>query len=103
MEPAAGLGTEPVGTVGPMGDRGEGGGAAHGPSAPPATTSPAAIDRLQGSWRWGRVFAAVWLVYLVPTAMDAWQNPHRPLRVLGLVALAAFSVVYMRSFWVIRR
>ena len=76
-----------AGTVGPMA----------------ANDRQASIDRLQGSWRWGRLFAAVWLVYLVPTAMDAWDNPNRALRVLGLVALAAFSAVYLRSFWTIRR
>ena len=68
-----------------------------------ANERQASIDRLQGSWRWGRLFAAVWLVYLVPTAMDAWDNPNRALGVLGLVALAAFSAVYLRSFWTIRR
>ncbi|MEO6822992.1 MAG: histidine kinase [Candidatus Nanopelagicales bacterium] len=64
-----------------------------GPAA--ADCAPAAA---WDGWRhgWGVLFAAVWLVFLVPTALDAWDRNSEPLvRVAGVLLMAAFVVTYL--------
>ncbi|HEY7859637.1 MAG TPA: sensor histidine kinase [Candidatus Nanopelagicales bacterium] len=49
-------------------------------------------------WRhgWGVLFAAIWLIFLVPTALDAWdRNPDLLVRIAGGALLAAFVVTYL--------
>ena len=49
-------------------------------------------------WRhgWGVLFAAIWLIFLVPTALDAWDRNAEPLvRIAGGALLIAFVVTYL--------
>jgi two-component system sensor histidine kinase DesK len=65
---------------------------------PPAT----AHDGLQGKWRWGWAFSAIWLVYLSDAVVAAWANPSPPRAVLGVAAIAAFGLLYVWAFGSIR-
>src|SRR4051812_15472076 len=49
--------------------------------------------RLRGPGRW-RLFAGVWLIYLLPAFHEAWTGHGGADRVLRLLLLAAFCYVY---------
>ena len=65
---------------------------------PPAT----AHDGLQGKWRWGWAFSAIWLVYLSDAVVAAWANPSPPRAVLGVAAIAVFGLLYVWAFGSVR-
>ncbi|MGZ4611993.1 MAG: hypothetical protein ACXV1K_02300 [Kineosporiaceae bacterium] len=51
--------------------------------------------------RWGRLswaFAAVWLIYLVPTLQDAATRPNLAARIVGVGAVLGFAVEYALVF-----
>jgi two-component system sensor histidine kinase DesK len=50
--------------------------------------------RLNGRGRW-RIFAGVWLLYLLPGFTSAWNEHSGPDRVLRLALLVAFCYVYV--------
>jgi len=60
-------------------------------------------DRQGRPGRFGVVFAAVWLVFLVYGFRDAWALLPGVRGWLGLVSLAGFVAVYLGSFAGIRR
>jgi two-component system sensor histidine kinase DesK len=67
-----------------------------------AYAGDAPANQFEGRWRWGWVFAAVWLVYLTGTLEDALNADHLVQQVVGVVALAAFATLYVWSFLVVR-
>ncbi|SDG49408.1 sensor histidine kinase [Klenkia brasiliensis] len=54
-------------------------------------------------WRWGGLFAVVWLVYLLQPVHTAWGAPAPGTRVLALAALAAFAAGFAVFFHWLRR
>lgn len=68
-----------------------------------ARERPALADRLEGRWRWGWLFGAVWLVYLGDTLHDAATNPQPVLAVVGTTAVVLFGVLYVATFLGVRR
>jgi two-component system sensor histidine kinase DesK len=67
-----------------------------------AFAGDAPANLLEGRWRWGWVFAAVWLFYLTGVLEDALTADHVVQRVVGTAALVAFGVLYVWSFLVVR-
>lgn len=57
----------------------------------------------EGRWRWGWVFASIWLVYLAEPVRVAWREDRPVARAIGLLALAVFAVHYVRTWTVVRR
>jgi two-component system sensor histidine kinase DesK len=60
-------------------------------------------DGLAGRWRWGPLFASIWLIYLAGAFQAAWRYPGIALRALALVAIVGFSVLYVSSWFWMRR
>jgi two-component system sensor histidine kinase DesK len=52
----------------------------------------------RGAW----LFAAVWLVYLIPALQTAWQLDSPQRRAAGVITVLAFSALYVRAFYLIR-
>ncbi|HST84138.1 MAG TPA: sensor histidine kinase [Kineosporiaceae bacterium] len=50
----------------------------------------------------GRLFALVWLAYLVPTFQTAWALPNPARRFIGLVIVVLFAALYVRVFYLAR-
>ena len=55
----------------------------------------------RGRLRW--IFAAIWLVYLVPVLQEAVRRPNGLERAVGIGAVLAFSGLYVWSFMQLRR
>ena len=53
--------------------------------------------------RLGWIFAAIWLIYLVPVVQQALGRPSTVQRVAGVAVVVAFSVGYVWSFLQLRR
>jgi two-component system, NarL family, sensor histidine kinase DesK len=53
--------------------------------------------------RLGWIFAAIWLVYLVPVLQEALGRARTVDRVVGAAAVVAFSVAYVLSFVAVRQ
>ncbi len=86
----------PVGAT-PDTPSGVAGRSATSPASPPPTPPG---NRLAGRWRYGWVWAAIWLAYLAQPLREAWQNDGLKLRLTGVTAIAlfaAFFVVALRS------
>ena len=60
-----------------------------------STTSDAAVERATRRWRYGWIFAAVWLFYLGQPLSEILDEPERWKQVLGLVSLAAFVALFL--------
>ena len=54
----------------------------------------AALERTRGE-RFGWIFAAVWLFYLLDTVSALISQPSMPWRVIGLIAVALFGITYL--------
>jgi len=66
-------------------------------SLPSVSTTPVDADRPAGPRRWGLMFAAIWLFYLLSPLTAAWDR--QDLRGwIGVVATLAFAVVYLSVF-----
>jgi two-component system, NarL family, sensor histidine kinase DesK len=63
----------------------------------------AVVDQSQGRWRLGWLFGSVWLVYLSDTVRTAWQVDHLLPRVVGLLSVLLFAVLYVSSWLLVRR
>jgi two-component system sensor histidine kinase DesK len=57
-----------------------------------------ATSQLQGRWRWAWVYAAVWLVFLVPSFLDALHERNRPRGWAGAAILFGFCIFYVRTW-----
>src|SRR5690348_6272653 len=73
-----------------------------GYDADDAYAGEAPANQVQGRWKWGWVFAAVWLFYLTGTLEDATNARHLVQQVAGVLALVAFGVLYIWTFVVVR-
>jgi two-component system sensor histidine kinase DesK len=73
-----------------------------GYDADDAYAGDAPANQFEGRWKWGWVFAAIWLVYLTGTLEDAVNAGHVVQRVVGVLALVAFGALYIWSFLVVR-
>src|SRR5262245_29391520 len=60
--------------------------------------SPDRSPRARFFWLW----AAVWLFYMAGPISDAWHRPEIWQRAVGLVAAAAFCVIYVVGFLSVR-
>jgi two-component system sensor histidine kinase DesK len=60
------------------------------PVADPATGPPT-----NRAWKYGWIFAAVWLFYLSGTVTTLWHDDNEWTRYLGLTAVAGFAVTYL--------
>jgi len=56
----------------------------------------------QQGWRWGWLFAAIWLVYLVDPLRDAATADSWLSRAAVVTAVVVFAVLYVRA-WVVSR
>lgn len=63
---------------------------------------PAPAGQLEARWRWGWVFASVWLVYLAEPVRAAWQADRLLSRVVGLLALGLFGLLYLWTWTAVR-
>jgi two-component system, NarL family, sensor histidine kinase DesK len=61
------------------------------------------LGRAVARGRLGWIFAAVWLVYLLPVLQEAMAVPSTWRRVVGVAAVVAFGVAYVWSFMQLRR
>jgi two-component system sensor histidine kinase DesK len=52
----------------------------------------------RGAW----LFAAIWLVYLLPALQTAWQLDSPERRLAGVITVLAFAGLYVRMFYRIR-
>ncbi len=59
------------------------------------------MRRLQGGWR--VFFVSIWLAYLIPTLQHAWNSPGLLWRVVGVLSIIVFAVVYVMVFVLIRQ
>jgi two-component system, NarL family, sensor histidine kinase DesK len=75
------------------------------PELPAAVIRPGGDDAAPSVARGGLgwIFAAIWLVYLVPVVQEALRRPSTVERVVGVAAVAGFSVAYVWSFLLLRR
>jgi two-component system sensor histidine kinase DesK len=58
------------------------------------------MTRLQGGWR--LMFVSVWLGYLIPTFIEAWNSPDLPWRIAGVTSVLVFAAGYVGIFVFIR-
>ena len=72
-------------------------------SAGVAVPSGDEAGRAVARGRLGWLFAAIWLVYLVPVLQEALRRPNGLEAVIGVAAVVAFSVLYVWSFLRLRR
>jgi two-component system sensor histidine kinase DesK len=75
------------------------------PELPAGTAVPGDDDpvRSVARGRLGWIFAAIWLVYLVPVLQEAAGRPSITERVVGVVTVVLFGAGYVWSFTVMRR
>jgi two-component system sensor histidine kinase DesK len=71
-------------------------------TTPTLAARRAPAEQLEGRWRWGWLFAGLWLLYLIQTLQLVLDNPHIVLRVIGTLALVAFGAIYLWTFWYVR-
>lgn len=50
-------------------------------------------------WRYGWMFGAIWLIYLIYPLNEILALPSVTERVAGIVAIVAFGVVFTTTFW----
>lgn len=68
----------------------------------PAVTSGDVVDSRESiarRRRFGWIFAAVWSVYLITPLRRAWELDGDVARVYTLIAIVAFGIAYIGSFW----
>jgi len=69
---------------------------------PMSSAAPAAADPREGPRRWGGVFAAVWLFYLLNPLEAAWHERETVAGWVGIGATVAFAALYLGAFLVLR-
>jgi two-component system sensor histidine kinase DesK len=63
---------------------------------------PVAMDPREGPRRWGGLFAAVWLFYLLNPLEAAWEKRDTAAGWVGMVATVLFAAIYLGAFLVMR-
>jgi two-component system sensor histidine kinase DesK len=63
---------------------------------------PVAVDPREGPRRWGGVFAAIWLFYLLNPLEAAWEKRDTAAGWVGIVATVLFAAIYLGAFLLLR-
>ncbi len=66
------------------------------------STTPADAEHPTGPRRWGLLFAAVWLFYLLSPLAAAWAERDEVRGWIGIVATLAFAALYLSVFVAMR-
>jgi two-component system sensor histidine kinase DesK len=66
------------------------------------STAPVYVDPRDGPRRWGSVFAAIWLFYLLNPLEAAWAKRDTAAGVAGILATLVFAAVYVMVFLLLR-
>ena len=66
-----------------------------------STSTPADEGRTSGARRWGLMFAAIWLFYLLSPLSAAWDR-HDLRGWIGIVATLLFAAIYLAVFMAMR-
>jgi two-component system sensor histidine kinase DesK len=61
-----------------------------------------AFDTGSNRWRYAWLWSAIWLVYLAQPFQEAWQLHDPVKRVVGVVTIATFAIMYISMFQLIR-
>jgi two-component system sensor histidine kinase DesK len=62
----------------------------------------AEVDPRVGPRRWGGIFAAIWLFYLLNPLEAAWEKRDTAAGWVGIVATVVFAVIYLGVFLLLR-
>jgi two-component system sensor histidine kinase DesK len=65
-------------------------------------TTPVDRDPREGPRRWGGVFAAIWLFYLLNPLEAAWEERDSIEGWVGIAATVLFAVIYLGAFLLMR-
>jgi len=60
------------------------------------------VDPREGPRRWGGLFAAVWLFYLLNPLEAAWEKRDTAAGWIGMVATVVFAAIYLGAFLLLR-
>jgi two-component system sensor histidine kinase DesK len=71
-------------------------------STAPGNIDPADVDLRGGPRRWGGLFAAIWLFYLLNPLEAAWEKRDTAAGMIGIVATIVFAAIYLGTFMVLR-
>ena len=66
------------------------------------SAAPAIPDPRAGPRRWGAIFAAIWLFYLLNPLEAAWEKRDTAAGWIGMVATVVFAVIYLGVFLLLR-
>ena len=66
------------------------------------SAAPADVDPRGGPRRWGGLFAAIWLFYLLNPLEAAWEERDTVAGLLGIAMTVAFAGIYLGTFLVLR-
>jgi two-component system sensor histidine kinase DesK len=66
------------------------------------STTPGEADRINRARRWGLMFSAIWLFYLLSPLSAAWNRRDELRGWVGIVATVVFAAVYLGVFLTMR-
>ncbi|MGY2874318.1 two-component system, NarL family, sensor histidine kinase DesK [Marmoricola sp. URHA0025 HA25] len=66
------------------------------------SAAPAAVDPGEGPRRWGGIFAAIWLFYLLNPLEAGWEKRDTAAGWVGIVATVLFAGIYLGAFLLLR-
>ena len=66
------------------------------------SAAPVAPDPREGPRRWGGIFAAIWLFYLLTPLEAAWEKRDTAAGWVGIVATVLFAGLYLGAFVLLR-
>jgi two-component system sensor histidine kinase DesK len=66
------------------------------------SVAPVATDPREGPRRWGGVFAAIWLFYLLNPLEAAWEKRDTAAGWVGIIATIVFAAIYLGAFVALR-
>jgi len=66
------------------------------------SAAPVGVDPREGPRRWGGIFAAIWLFYLLNPLEAAWEKRDTAAGWVGMVATVMFAAIYLGVFLLLR-
>jgi len=66
------------------------------------SAAPVSVDPREGPRRWGGIFAAIWLFYLLNPLEAAWEKRDTAAGWVGMVATIVFATIYLAVFLLLR-
>jgi two-component system sensor histidine kinase DesK len=66
------------------------------------SAAPVAPDPREGPRRWGGIFAAIWLFYLLTPLEAAWEKRDTAAGWVGIVGTVLFAAIYLGVFMLLR-